>query len=274
MSAQRRHWVAYPWMALRNFLKDGCLDHAAAVAYYSLLSIAPILYLVGLVVRRFVPGHDTTSVAIQRVSAFVPPELVATVEKLGRSLPAKQGIAVVAIPVLVWVATSAFTTLEAAVNVAFGTLPKRKFWLSKLKAFAGAFLVTLLLFVTVAAKNAAEWIDRYRARIDLPPILGPGASRVSYVVLLLSAFVSFAVFYKVLPRGRIRWRTSALAALVAVVLWDLARRAFASVLFHSPTFGLLTGTLAGIVAVLFWVYTAAAICLYGAQLAALFNGNR
>jgi membrane protein len=274
LTAIRPVWLGYPWKALRNFLRDGSLDHAAAVSYYSLLSIAPFLYLVGLLLRWLLPGHDTTGVALERVTAFVPPELGTTVGKLGRSLPSRDGIAVVAIPALAWVATSAFTTLEGAVNVAFGTLPKRIFWLSKLKAFAGASGVTLLLIGTLAANNAAEWLDHYRKKLDLPPILGPGAARVSYLILLLSAFVSFATFYKILPRGKIRWKNAASAALVAVVLWDLARRVFASVLFHSPAFGLLTGTLAGIVAVLLWVYTAAAVCLYGAELAALLNGNR
>jgi membrane protein len=134
--------------------------------------------------------------------------------------------------------------------------------------------VTLLLFGTLAANHAAGWLDRYRARLKLPPVLGPGAERVAYVVLLLAAFVTFATFYKLLPRGKVRWGSASRAAIVALVLWDIARRVFGSVLFHSPAFGLLTGTLAGIVAVLLWVYTAAAICLYGAEIAALLNGNR
>ncbi len=274
MTTSRPAWLGYPWLAFRNFLKDGCLDDAAAVAYYALLSLAPFLYLVGLVLRWLLPGPDPTGVALQRASAFVPPELAATVERLGHSLPSKQGIAVVAIPGLVWVATSAFTTLEGAVNVAFGTLPRRKFWLSKLKAFVGATGVTVLLIGTLLANQGVAFVARYQAQPGLRPSLGPGAPLATYLILLLAAFVSFATFYKILPRGKIRWRNTALAALVTVVLWDLARRVFASVLFRSPAFGLLTGTLAGIVAVLLWIYTAAAVCLYGAELAALLNGNR
>jgi membrane protein len=220
------------------------------------------------------PGHDPTMLALDRVSAFVPPELAPEVARLGRSLPSREGMAVVAIPALLWMATAAFTTLEGAVNVAFGTLPRRKYWLAKLKAFAGASGVTLLLLATLAANHAATWLDRYRARLDLPPVLGPGAAWLSYLALLLAAFVAFATFYKLLPRGKIRWRSAAVAALVALLLWEIARGIFGSVLLHSPTFGLLTGTLAGIVAVLLWVYTAAAVCLYGAEFAALLNGNR
>ncbi|MBZ5640525.1 MAG: YihY/virulence factor BrkB family protein [Acidobacteriia bacterium] len=274
MNPSRPSWAALLLKAVRHFLKDGCLDHAAAVAYYSLLSLAPFLYLVALLIRWMLPGHDPTGIALTRVSAFVPPELAPTIERLGRSLPSGEGMAVVAIPALVWVATTALTTLEGAVNVAFGTLPRRKYWLSKLKAFAGASGVTVLLFGTLAANHAAAWLDRYRTRLKLPPVLGPRAAWFSYVALLVAAFATFATFYKLLPRGRIRWRSALSAALVALILWDIARRIFGSVLVHSPTFGLLTGTLAGIVAILLWVYTAAAICLYGAELAALLNGNR
>jgi membrane protein len=274
MNPGRPRPVAVLWRAFRNFLADRSLDHAAAIAYYSLLSLAPFLYIIGLLLRFLLPGRDPTGEALSRASAFVPPELAPTVERLGRSLPSREGIAVVAIPAFLWVATTAFTALEGSVNVAFGTLPRRKYWLSKLKAFAGASGVTFLLLATLAANNAAAWLVRYRARLGLPPILGPGAARISYVVLLLAAFVTFATFYKLLPRGKVRWANASYAALVALLLWDIARRVFGSVLLHSPTFGLLTGTLAGIVAVLLWVYTAAAICLYGAEVAAILNGNR
>jgi membrane protein len=274
VSPPRTHRAAIPFKAFHHFLKDGCLDLAAAIAYYSLLSLAPFLYLVGLLLRWMLPGHDPTGLALDRVSAFVPAELAPAVVRLGRSLPSREGLAVVAIPALLWVATAAFTTLEGAVNVAFGTLPRRKYWLAKLKAFAGASGVTLLLLATLAANHAATWLDRYRTRLGLPPVLGPGSAWLSYVALLLAAFAAFATFYKLLPRGKIRWRSAALAALVALFLWEIARGIFGSVLLHSPTFGLLTGTLAGIVAVLLWIYTAAAICLYGAEFAALLNDNR
>jgi uncharacterized BrkB/YihY/UPF0761 family membrane protein len=92
--------------------------------------------------------------------------------------------------------------------------------------------------------------------------------------MLAAAFLAFAVLLKLLPRGRVRWGCTVPAAAVALVLWELARSTFGKILLQSPAFGLLTGALAGIVAFLVWIYTAVAICLFGAEIAAVLNGNR
>ena len=64
------------------------------------------------------------------------------------------------------------------------------------------------------------------------------------------------------------------SALAAVVLWEAARRLFGAVLLDTPAYGEVTGTLAGVVAVLLWIYAGVAVTLYAAELAAVLNGNR
>jgi len=119
-----------------------------------------------------------------------------------------------------------------------------------------------------------DWLDRYRERLGLPPALGPRAAWISYLILLALAFVAFALFYKTLPRGKVSWRAATSSAAVALVLWEVARRVFGEALLRSPGLGLLGGTLAGIVSFLLWNFTAVGIALYGAEVAALLNGNR
>ena len=135
------------WRAARRFFSDGCLDQAAAVAFYSLLALVPSLYLLGVVAGRVLPVADPTGAALSRMADFLPAHAASILVRLGESLPRPGETVAVAIPVLVWIATTAFTTLEGAVNLAFGTVPERKYWLSRLKAFAGAFTVTALLLV-------------------------------------------------------------------------------------------------------------------------------
>jgi len=86
-------------------------------------------------------------------------------------------------------------------------------------------------------------------------------------------FVVFTLFYKWLPSGKVAWSAAARAAGVAVVLWEGARHVFGGLLASSPAFGLFSGALAGIVAVLGWVYVALVVTIYGAEVAALLNGG-
>ena len=262
------------WRAGRNFLRDHGLNHAAAVSYFSLLSFGPFLLLVGRLIGSIAPAENLAADIALRVSEFLPPALAPVVPSLTEGPAAGKGIVVVALPLLVWVASTAFSALELSVNVAFATTPRRRFLLSRLKAVAAVTAAAILLAGSLAVRHAVDWLDRYRERLGLPPALGPRAAWISYLILLALAFVAFALFYKTLPRGKVSWRAATSSAAVALVLWEVARRVFGEALLRSPGLGLLGGTLAGIVSFLLWNFTAVGIALYGAEVAALLNGNR
>jgi membrane protein len=262
------------WRALRNFSTHHGVNHAAAVAYFSLLSLPPFLLLAGRALTLVLPTTEGTDAILSAVAPFLPIEITPSLRVMGRSLRHEGALVAFAVPVLLWVASNAFSSLEVAVNVAFDSTPQRRFWLSRLKAFGGLWGGVLLLSGTVVAGHVASWLDGYYVRTGAPPSLSPGAHVVSAAALLVVSFVVFTLFYKWLPSGRVRWSAAARAAVVAVVLWEGARHAFGSLLSGSPAFGLFSGSLAGIVAILGWVYVAVAVTIYGAEIAALLNGRR
>jgi membrane protein len=262
------------WGAMARFSQDHGANHAAAVAYFSLLSLPPFLLLAGRILAWAFPGTYGTDAIVSAVAPFLPLEIAPSVRLFGRSVHHAGALVAFAIPVLLWVASQAFSSLEVAVNVAFGTTPLRRFWLSRLKAFAGLSGGVLLLAGTVVAGHAASWLDVYYGRTGAPPSLSPRASVVSGTAFLLVTYVVFTLFYKWLPRGRVSWSAAGRAAAVALVLWEGARHLFGSLLARSPAFGFFPGALAGIVAVLGWVYVAVAVTIYGAEVAALLNGSR
>ena len=262
------------WGALARFSRDHGANHAAAVAYFSLLSLPPFLLLAGRILAWAFPGTDGTDAIVSAVGPFLPLEIAPSVRLFGRSVHHAGALVAFAIPVLLWVASQAFSSLEVAVNVAFGTTPLRLFWLSRLKAFAGLSGGVFLLLGTIVAGHVALWLDGYYARTGAPASLSPRAHVVSAAALLAVTYVVFALFYKWLPRGRVSWWAAGRAAAVAVVLWEGARHLFGALLTRSPAFGLFSGALAGIVAVLGWIYVAVAVTIYGAEVAALLNGSR
>jgi YihY family inner membrane protein len=262
------------WLAVRNFLVDDALNYAAAVAFYALVSLGPALYLFGRVAEALFYVSDAVASAVSRAATFAPPDVAPIVERLTGGLRTAGGFDLIAIPALLWVSLSAFASLSRAINVAFGTDPTYRFWMSQLKAFAAVTISALLLVLSAASIHALAWLERYRERLELPPVLGPGAMWGSFALSLIVSFTAFFVFYKMLPHGKVSWRASATGALVAVVLWEGARRLFGLVLARSVSYGILTGTLAATVALLLWIYTVTAISLFGAELAAVLNGSR
>jgi membrane protein len=223
---------------------------------------------------RVVPGTNANDAILSAVAPFLPLEIAPSLRALGRSVHQGGALVALAVPVLLWVASHALSSLEIAVNIAFGTTPQRRFWLSRLKAFAGLSGGVLLLGGTAVAGHVASWLNDSYALAGAPAFLSPRAHVVSAAALLIVTFVVFTLFYKWLPRGKVSWAAAARAAVVAVVLWEGARRAFGGLLARSPAFGLFSGALAGIVAVLGWIYVAVAVTIYGAEVAAILNGSR
>lgn len=262
------------WTALGRFSQDHGANHAAAVAYFSLLSLPPFLLLAGRAVARIIPDTNGTDAILSAVASYLPLEIAPALLTLERSLHQGGALAAVAAPVLLWVASHAFSALEIAVNEAFGTTPQRRFWISRLKAFIALSGGVLLLGATVVAGHAALWLDGYFSRAGAPLLLSPRTRLVSTAALVVVTFGVFTLFYKWLPSGKVAWWSAARAALVAVVLWEAARLLFGSLLSTSPGFGFFSGALAAIVAVLGWIYVAVAVTIYGAEVAALLNGNR
>jgi membrane protein len=257
-----------------NFYRDNCLDRSATVAFYALLSLGPFLYLAGTTIALVFRGEAGAREAIEQISAFVPPAAVPLLESVVAGMRHDQGLVVLAIPGLVWTATSAFLSLEYAINVTTGTVARRKFWVSRLKVLLVLVAGWLLLGVSLVGGTVVPGLERLREALQLPigEIHLPGLT--SQPTVLLATFASFVLFYKLLPRGRIAWRAAAIGALPALALWETARHLFSTMLSRSPAFGLLTGTLAGVVAFLLWIYTAVAVILLGAEISAVINGNR
>jgi membrane protein len=262
------------WRALVNFQKHNCLDLSATVAFYSLLSLVPLLYLAAGTLNLFYADGDSLKLAIDRLSPFLPVEAASALERLAPGMRTSGGLALLALPALIWVASSAFSALEYAVNVVFGIVRGRgKRWRSRAKALSLLGCGLLFLGLTLLANTLLLGLMRYRDLLPLPSMPVRLAAAGSYIALLAGSFFIFGLFYKWLPRTKVRWRAAGSGALLAVALWEGARRLFGGILLRSPAFGLLTGTLAGIVTFLLWIYTAVAIVLLGAEFAALVHSR-
>jgi len=266
------------WSVLRrasiNFYRDNCLDRSATVAFYTLLSLGPLLYLLGTTVAVIFKAETATQAAIDQIAAFVPAPAVPLLESIVAGIRNGQSLVAVAIPSLLWTATSSILSLEYAINVTTGTVERRKFWVSRLKVLLVMLAALLLLGVSLVGGTVVPGLERLREAFELPmgEIRLPGLT--SKPTVLLATFASFALFFKLLPRGHVAWRAAAIGALPALALWETARHLFSTFLSRSPAFGLLTGTVAGVVAFLLWIYTAVALILFGAEISAVINGNR
>jgi membrane protein len=266
-----------PWSAAKHFVRDDCTLHAAAIAYYSLLSLAPALYVVALLLEAVFHEGDVSRRVVAWVSDFLPPAAVPPVASVQAALEVHGTLLVIALPGLFWIATHALHAFQGALNVAFARKPQGYAVVlhgTRLKSFLVLIGGTALLGTLQLLDGALALAQRFGTQLGFS---APPAGLSGGLALLATPALTFAVFllfYRLLPAGRCPSRPAIVGALVAVSLWEAARLLFSLVLARSPAYGLVTGTLAGVLAFLVWIYLGVVIVLFGAEIAAVVNRDR
>jgi membrane protein len=249
-------------------------DHAssmgAAIAFYTVFSIAPLLIIV-IAVAGFVWGEDAVrGEIIRQLGGLVGTEGASGVQNLIKSAdkPA-QGITATVISAIVLIvgSTTVFAELQSALDRIWRApaLEKTGIW-STLRArllsfglvLGLAFLLLVSLILSAALAALGQWTSG----------LFPGwellLQVINAIVSLSIATVLFAMIYKFMPQAKIAWRDVWVGAVVTAVLFESGKFLIALYVGKSSTISSLTAA-GSLVVVLIWVYYAAQVFLLGAE---------
>ena len=248
---------------------------AAALAYYTLFSLAPLLVIAigvaGLLFGREMAQSQVLVSLQELIGPRAADALQSVIENTAR--PRSGVIATVAGVVTLWFgASGVFNQLKDALNTIWGVRPKpgRGLWWA-LKARLESFLMVLtiglllVLSLIVSAILAAvvEFLGRW---------LPGGASiwqTMDLVGTLLIVTTLFAIIYKVLPDVKLAWSDVWIGAVVTAVLFALGRYLIGLYLSRVGVASLY-GAAGSLVVILLWVYYSAQILLFGAEFTYVF----
>ncbi len=263
-------WIMLRQMS-RSWLDDYALSMGAALAYYTLFSLAPLLLIV-IAVAGLVFGEDAARGEISAQLRSLMGEggaqavqgLLASVHK-----PAEGVAATVLGAVLLFVgATTVFSELQDALDRIWrAPTPLRPGgWFSLFRArllsfgmiLAIGFLLTVSLVVSATLALMGRWLE---------PVFGGWlavASAASAIGGFVLVAVTFALIYKVMPRVRVQWKDVWIGALFTAVLFTLGKSLIG---FYLGRSGVVSGfgAAGSLVVVLLWVYYSAQIFLIGAE---------
>jgi membrane protein len=248
------------WASIVGFHHDRCFDQAAVVAFYCLLSIPPAVYITGVILRALLPEPDPIGQLVSHVAPLLTAEASSALARLiEHDLATSAPVIALALPGLAWSSLAGLRALERAVSLVLSPRLRRN-------AVGPRLRVLALVFVFGGALLTSHLVDVLLVGAGL---LAPGPKRfASQLSLLAVRFATLALLYRILPRGGASVRVALAGACMALPLWEIARRAFGALLVSTLGFGLVTGTLAGIVTLQLWFYAASSIVLFGAEFAA------
>lgn len=254
---------------LNDFSEDECSVRAAALAYYTVFALPPLLVLITLVVGVFWDPVEVEQTLERQFSTLVGEEGGRTIrEMLSRAeRPGSGGLAatVLGVAALTFGALGAFMQLQGALNRAWEVKPDPKkggirSFIAKRILSAGMILaVAFLLIVSLAVSAILSALGSKLAFIPEPALYVVDAT-LSFAVLTLL----FAAIFRFLPDAEIAWRDVWTGALVTALLFVVGKFVIGFYLGRSEP-GNAYGAASALAVILVWIYYAGMIVLFGAE---------
>ncbi|MGC4098109.1 MAG: YihY/virulence factor BrkB family protein [Nitrospira sp.] len=254
---------------LKAFLRQGCPSLAAALAFFSLLSLFPLVFLLlygisFLVSQNIIGEHFILSF----LKGFLPSLGERLAEELHR-ISVLESVRWLVFLSFFWFGGLVFYELDYALNVVFESTQKRHPLISSAISIALVGSTGLLLFISYVATQALTFLTAYAPRLWGLDLVALAAHDVhlTYTLPFSLAFLSVSLLYRLVPRRRPRWRAAMAGALIFGVLWVAAKLLFVTYSDYATVYARLYGSLLEIVLLLLWVYYSAGLLLLGGIIA-------
>jgi membrane protein len=261
------------WRAAVRFFDHNGPDRAAAVAYYTLLSLLPLLvFLISLgsaVLGSWEVAYRRATFLLQGVLAHNDASTMDALRKFAEQAGRFRGPSLI---LLAWTSKRVFSSLVSALEGVFGH-PGRGIAKGNLVSFAMVMVtgLGLLLSMLVAMVGAAaEGLVRRFATPEAATMFGGLAVFLLRTVLPFAITIAFLyILYRIASPPEFTTRHAAGGALLATLLWELARAGFAWYLRNLAHYAGLYGALEGVIVMAIWLELSVSIVLYGAEVVAL-----
>jgi len=268
--------LAWWWQILKQttseWLSDDAPQLGAALAYYSVFSLAPLtlllLALVGFIYRADPEG--AWSKLTEQMSYFLDKSALAVVQEIARKSaePGKTAFAtIMGIALALFGASGVFGQLQNALNTIWGVRAKPglniwSFLRARFLSFAMVLGVCFLLLVSLVLESALKVFSQ-QVQATLPG--GIALALIVYWVFDLAfVILLFAAIFKYLPDVKIRWRDVWIGALGTAILFALGKWALGFYL-ASGSAASVYGPASSLITLLLWFYYSSQILVFGAE---------
>jgi membrane protein len=256
----------------QEFLQDKGPQLGAALAYYTVFSLAPLILVVLAVVGvifRDDPAGAWTKIT-QQMSYFLDPSAIQVVQDIARkaSQPGKTTVATaIGVALALFGASGVFGQLQDTLNTMWGVKAKPGlgiwgFLRSRFLSFAMVAGVCFLLLVSLTIEALLKAFSQY-----VQSVL-PGGLIVAMSVYLVFDFaivvLLFAMIFKFLPDVKIQWRDVWIGAVMTAILFGIGKWLLGLYL-GSGAAGSAYGPASSLITLLLWVYYSSQILLFGAE---------
>ncbi|MDG5767247.1 YihY/virulence factor BrkB family protein [Balneolales bacterium ANBcel1] len=275
-----KHFFVETAIVLRDTLRDWVADnvptYGAALAFYTIFSIAPLL-LIMVAVAGFVFGESATTGQLEEyMSQLMGADLARTIQNfvLDAYQPRSGIIAtLISLGIIIFMATTIITQLKNALNNIWNVEVRqadssiKRFLINRLIALA-LILIFSSLFVLSMMMDVV--LNTLESQID--PVIPGGVqiwNKVNSIFSFLVLVILFAVIFKMLPDIRVRWSDVAVGAVVTALLFVLGQYLIGVYMGMATTS--TYGAAGSFVVFLVWVYYNTMVFFLGAEFTYIYT---
>ena len=254
----------------RKFSEDDIFTHAAALAYYTVFSLPPMILIIIIGATTFYDRDTVQDKILGELGSMIGQDgaktLGQTIEQLGL-YEDSWWQTILGIAALIFTATTVFVTIQLALNKIFRVKPKPKSGIIKLAidrvmSFALVIGMSFILLVSLAVSAALSAFGEYMAR--LTPDFSVFLAQVLNVLFSLAVItLLFAMLFKYLPDAKVKWRDTWVGAFVTAILFSLGKFAISFYIGNSDAANLYDAA-GSLIVLMLWVFYASVIFFFGA----------
>jgi membrane protein len=283
MSGKRTSFIGNSFSLLKQtfseWLKDKAPQLGAALAYYTVFSLAPLVLLllaiVGLLFHNDPAG--AWKKITEQMSYFLDKSAVEVVQNIAQkaSQPNKGLLATtIGVVLALFGASGVFGQLQDALNTIWGVKAKPGaglggFLRSRFLSFAMVGGVCFLLLVSLALESMLKGFSSYVQSV-LPGGIAV-ALTVYWIFDLAVVILLFGIIFKFLPDAKIQWRDVWIGAAMTAIFFAIGKWALGLYL-GSGSAASAYGAASSLITLLLWVYYASQILLFGAEFTQVYAG--
>jgi YihY family inner membrane protein len=248
---------------------------AGAVAYYTLLSLVPLLILILLALSHIIPEDRLLITLGEYLEFLVPGQSTALVNEVRTFLAQKQIVGTILSLTMLFFSALAFTILENAMSVIFHhrvKVKRRHFLVSAIMPYLFILFLGVGLLIVTVLSGLLQFVGTKSVMIlGQPHSLDQISLFLLYILGVTGEILLLTAIYFVMPVGRLSLRHALIGGVTATVLWELTRHILAWYYTTMSQIQLVYGSLTTAIAVLLSIEIGALVLLIGAQVIAEYE---
>ena len=251
-----------------EFVEDRGLLFAAAISFYGLISLIPLL-LLAIAVLGYITGSSETArqEVISLARQFIPvgiEELERNLQALSRESGLLGGLGLLG---LLWIGSQVFVTLQQVMNIALGSAKHISFLRGRLVALAIMVVTGALIAISIGVTSVLTALSHFETVGGYTFNLEPLLRLLGTFATIVASILAFMLAYKFLPTKNIGTAGPVWGGLTAGLLFEAAKYAFSWYVRNLVNFNRIYGSLGGVVILVLWIYYVSVIAVLGAEIA-------